>query len=407
MYKNEIASESVCVGHPDWVADSISDAILQAYYEQDPDSHVACETLVTTNFVLVAGEIKSKATVNVPLIIQETIKALGYKDHFEGFSAEDVQIINKLHDQSEDIDMGVTKENPEMQGAGDQGFMVGYACSETEDYMPLGLTMAQALTDRLTFVRESGLSDILLPDGKAQVVLDYTLPEAGDDVCSSCKIEEEKYPKLKTVLVSCQHKDIPIESVLTEIEEKVIIPVLKAFDYSTDSCEILINPTGKFVIGGPNGDTGLTGRKLAVENYGPYCPIGGGASAGKDLSKTDRAGAYAARYIAKNIVAAGIANICEVHVSYAIGVAEPTHISVDTHNSITNDYSIELDDKVLSEMVTKLFDLRPFAIREWITGAGINFNEVRRQRAYGNSIFPWEQLDKVDEIKAYTKEYKN
>ena len=382
-----ISAESVCVTHPDLVADTISDAILQAYYEQDKDSHVACETMVTTDFVLVAGEIKSKATIDVESIIRDAVKNLGYTDPAQGFSYDTLEIVNKLHEQSADIDMGVTKENAEESGAGDQGFMIGYASSETENLMPLPIAMARALTDKLTEVRESGESEIILPDGKAQVVLDYNVQDSLD------------MPRLVSVLISNHHVDIPTQEVRAEIIQKVIIPVVAKFGYTLEDVVVLVNPTGRFVIGGPNGDTGLTGRKLAVENYGPACPIGGGASAGKDLSKVDRSAAYAARYVAKNIVASGLATECEVQISYAIGVAEPTSIYVDTKGTLSKVFCSSDED--LTKLVKEVFELRPYAIRTWINNAGVDFNQVRKIGAYGNDIFPWEQLDKVEEIKKH------
>lgn len=375
-------AESVCQSHPDLVADSISDAILQEFYSKDPEAHVACETLVTENTVILAGEIKSTAAVDVEHTVRETIKRLGYTAEDQGFCFSSCLIKNLLHEQSSDIDLGVTTEDPTKAGAGDQGFMTGYACNETPVCMPLVLMAARFLTKRLDAIVTSNEDTTLLPDGKAQVIIDW----------------EGRQPKLRTIIVSNHHKDVPIEDVRAEIMEKVVGPMaIEYFNGDLSEVEILINPTGRFLIGGPKGDTGLTGRKLAVENYGSYCCIGGGASAGKDLSKVDRSGAYMARYIAKNVVAAGLAEECSVTLSYAIGDPNAKSITIQTDN-------YGLDENKLVEWFMEKLDISPYAIRKWIQSEGIDFNQVRAEGAYGNDIFPWEQLNLVEDLQeAFTR----
>lgn len=379
-----ISAESVTQGHPDKVADSISDALVTAYFKQDKASHVAIETLVTTNLVVIAGEIKSTARVNKAKIIRDTIQAIGYTVDDVGFDYGSVDILDFTHEQSADIDMGVSREIAEDQGAGDQGFMIGFACNETDTLMPLPIALAHALTNKLTAVRKSGHSKYLLADGKSQV---------------SIKYEDGKVVGVDSVLISCQHLDVPMEDVKEEIVELVIAPVLDDFGYKVwDVREILVNPTGRFVIGGPNGDTGLTGRKIVVDQYGPACPVGGGAFSGKDPSKVDRSAAYAARWVAKNVVAAGLADACEVQIAYAIGVAEPTSIYIDTKGTAKG-----VSEQEIEEAVKAVFDLRPYAICRDLALLEVDYSKVQEIGTFGNDAFPWEQLDKVQDLHAYFK----
>lgn len=342
-------SESVTVGHPDKICDQISDAILDAILEKDPNARVACETSVTTGLVLVSGEITTSCYVDIPKIVRQTIKDIGYTRAKYGFDSETCAVLTSIDEQSPDIAMGVdvalekregsmTEEEIEAIGAGDQGIMFGFACNETEELMPLPISLAHKLARRLHEVRVDGTLPYLRPDGKTQVTIEY---------------EDDKPVWIDTIVVSTQHADhVSLEQIKKDLMEHVILPVVpgEMFDERTKT---FINPTGRFVIGGPQGDAGLTGRKIIVDTYGGYARHGGGAFSGKDPTKVDRSGAYAARYVAKNIVAAGLADKCEVQLAYAIGVARPVSIRVDTFGTG------KVDEETLVKLVEKHFDLRP------------------------------------------------
>ena len=378
MNEKIIAAESVTIGHPDKVADYISDSLVTEYLKADPASHVAIETLVTTNRVIIAGEIKSTAKLNHKKIIKQAILEIGYITLKKGFDYKTCKISDYTHTQSGDIDMGVSKEAA-LQGAGDQGFMFGYATNETKDFMPLPIYLAKQLTNQLTETAKSTHYKVLLPDGKSQVVVDYSTST----------------PTIKNIVVSNQHNDIDIEEVREYIKNKIIKPVLEENGFSMDSIEkIYINPTGRFVIGGPEGDTGLTGRKIVIDQYGPSCEVGGGAFSGKDPSKVDRSGAYMARYIAKNIVASGLAEKCKVQISYAIGVADPTSVCIDTLGTG------KIPDGEITEKILKLVDLKPYAIEQKLNLRKTNYKEVMLHGTFGNNYCPWEQLDLVEKLKA-------
>lgn len=385
--KRLFTSESVTEGHPDKVCDSISDAVLDAYLAQDPYSRVACECAATTGTVMVMGEITSKGSVDVKDIIRRTIDSIGYNKPEYGFDCNELELIVKLDAQSPDIAMGVDKsleakdgDNDRLfsTGAGDQGMMFGYATDETEEYMPLPIYLAHALTRRLAAYRKGG-ADFIKPDGKAQVSVVY---ENGTPV------------SVDTVLVSTQHSADATQAMLKDaIYSEVIKPVIPKALLASDA-RILVNPTGRFVIGGPHGDSGLTGRKIIVDTYGGFARHGGGAFSGKDPTKVDRSAAYAARYIAKNIVAAGLAKRCELQLAYAIGVAEPVSVFIDTFGTGTVD-----EDKLLAA-VRRSFDLRPEAI---IRALDLRRPIYRRTASYGHfgdPAMPWEQLDLAEKLKA-------
>ena len=375
-------SESVTKGHPDKVCDQIADAILDALLAQDPMSHVACEVTAITDAVHIFGEITTTAKVNYEQIARDTIRKIGYTEPGHGFDADTCTITVDLHEQSPDINMGVSREIEEDAGAGDQGMMFGYACRETENLMPLPIELAHALTKRLAYVREMHILPDILPDGKAQVSVEYD--EAGKPV------------RIDTVVVSTQHADsIAIEDLRKAIVETVIEPNLpsRLLDENT---KYYVNPTGRFVIGGPAGDSGLTGRKIIVDTYGGYAAHGGGAFSGKDPTKVDRSAAYAARYVAKNIVAAGLAEKCQVQLAYAIGVSKPLSIMVDTFGT-----AHVAEDKIV-EAVEKTFDLRPGAI---IRDLDLRRPIYEKTAAYGHfgredADFTWEKTDRVEELKA-------
>ena len=371
-------SESVTEGHPDKVADQISDAILDTLIEQDPNSRVACETLVTTGMAVIAGEISTKGYADLPKVVRETIKEIGYSSSEMGFDWQTCAVISSIDHQSGDIAQGVDREDPENQGAGDQGMMFGFACDETPEYMPTAIAFAHRLTRRLTEVRKNGTLPWLRPDGKAQVTIAY---EDGQPVA------------VDTIVISTQHNpEIAHADIYAAMMEHVIRPVIPAEMLTADT-RYLINPTGRFVIGGPAGDSGLTGRKIIVDTYGGYAPHGGGAFSGKDPTKVDRSAAYAARHIAKNIVAAGLAKRCEIQLAYAIGVARPVSLFIDTMGT-----GVVSDDK-LAAAVDKLFDLRPNAIiqrlnlRRPIYRANCNYGH------FGKADMPWEQLDYVNALR--------
>jgi len=394
MEKLLFTSESVTEGHPDKLCDAVSDAILDACMEQDPMSRVACETASCTGFVLVTGEITTKAQLDIPAIVRKTVDEFGYNDAKTGFDCHTCAVFSALDRQSADIAMGVDKaleakenkmtdEQLEAIGAGDQGMMFGYATNETESYMPYPISLAHKLALQLTKVRKDGTLTYLRPDGKTQVSVEYD--EAG------------KPKRLEAVVLSTQHdEDVTQEQIHADIKKHVFDPIIPAEMIDQDT-KFFINPTGRFVIGGPQGDAGLTGRKIIVDTYGGYARHGGGAFSGKDCTKVDRSAAYAARYVAKNIVAAGLADKCEIQLSYAIGVAQQTSVMVDTFGTG------RLADEKLVEIVRENFDLRPAGIIKMLD---LRRPIYRQTAAYGhfgrNDLnLPWEALDKVDVLKKY------
>lgn len=350
MSKHLFTSESVTKGHPDKVCDSVSDAVLDAIIAQDPMARVACETFCTTGVVTVMGEITTTAKVDIPKIVRKVVCDIGYNDPSQGFDGNTCAVMTSIDEQSPDIALGVDRslelkggeeDSYNLNGAGDQGMMFGFACNETPELMPLPISLAHRLAKRLTEVRENGTLGFLCPDGKTQVTVEY---------------DDDKPARVEAVVVSSQHSaEVSLEALREGILENVIKPIIPA-EFMDDNTKIFINPTGRFVVGGPQGDTGLTGRKIIVDTYGGYSRHGGGAFSGKDPTKVDRSAAYAARYVAKNIVAAGIADKCEVQLAYAIGVAKPVSVMVDTFG--TGKFS----DERISEAVNKIFDLRPAAI---------------------------------------------
>lgn len=394
MGKRYFTSESVTEGHPDKMCDAISDAILDELMRKDPMSRVACEVATTTGLVLVMGEITTSAYVDIPKIARDTIRDIGYTNADYGFDANTCSVITAIDEQSPDIAMGVdqaledrdttngSEKTSSVLGAGDQGMMFGYATDETPEYMPYPIVMAHKLAKRLTEVRKNGVLPYLRPDGKTQVTVEYD--SAGRPL------------RVDTVVVSTQHDpEVTQERLYTDIKEQVIVPIIPE-EMIDDETKIYINPTGRFVIGGPHGDSGLTGRKIIVDTYGGYARHGGGAFSGKDCTKVDRSATYAARYVAKNIVAAGLAKKCEIQLSYAIGVAQPTSIMVDTF-----DTGIVSDEK-LATMISEHFDLTPEGI---IKSLDLRRPIYKQTAAYGHFgrtdvKLPWEKLDKVKELKA-------
>ena len=378
-------SESVSEGHPDKVCDQIADAILDAVLKEDKDSFVACECFASTDFLLIGGEITTRANVDYEKIARDVIKSIGYDKDELGFNYQTVKILNKIKTQSPDIRQGVFNEDPLLYGAGDQGIMFGYASNESEGYMPLPICIAHKLVRIATQLRKEGKFKWARPDMKSEVTIDYS----------------DKKPKIKTILMSCQHdEDYDENEFKTFIKEEIMKKVAASFDLNTDF-EVLINPTGRFVLGGPAGDTGLTGRKIIVDTYGGSARHGGGSFSGKDPSKVDRSAAYQARYIAKNLVAAGVADRLEIQLSYAIGKAEPLSISVSTFK--TSHY----DDELILNIIRKVFDCRPGAIIKnfSLKEPCFKYRDVSNYGHFGRPDLnlPWEKLDKVDEIKALLK----
>ena len=394
MEKILFTSESVTEGHPDKVCDSVSDAILDAMMEQDPMSRVACETATTTGLVLVMGEITTKANVDIQKIVRDTIREIGYDNADYGFDADTCAVITALDKQSADIAMGVDKALEQKEdsmnedeldsiGAGDQGLQFGYASNETEEYMPYAINMAHKLAQQLTKVRKDGTLKYLRPDGKTQVTVEYD--EAG------------KPKRIDAVVCSTQHDpDVTQEQIHEDIRKYVFDAIIPADMVDADT-KYFINPTGRFVIGGPHGDSGLTGRKIIVDTYGGTGRHGGGAFSGKDCTKVDRSAAYAARYVAKNIVAAGLADKCEIQLSYAIGVAHPTSVSVNTLGTV------KLSEAKLVEIVRENFDLRPAGIIKMLDLRRPIYKQTAAYGHFGRTDvdLPWEHLDKVDALKKY------
>ena len=397
MEKLLFTSESVTEGHPDKMCDQISDAILDALLEKDPMSRVACETCTTTGLVMVMGEITTNAYVDIQKIVRDTVREIGYTRGKYGFDAETCGVITTLDEQSADIALGVdkaleAKENKmsddeiEAIGAGDQGMMFGYATDETEEYMPYPIALAHKLSRQLTKVRKDGTLTYLRPDGKTQVTVEYD--------------ENDKPMRLDAVVLSTQHDpEVTQEQIHEDIKKYVFDPILPA-EMVDENTKFFINPTGRFVIGGPHGDSGLTGRKIIVDTYGGYARHGGGAFSGKDCTKVDRSAAYAARYVAKNMVAAGLAKKCEIQLSYAIGVAHPTSIQVDTFGTG------KLSDQRLTEIVRENFDLRPAGIIKMLNLRRPIYKQTAAYGHFGRNDLnlPWEALDKVEELKKYLED---
>lgn len=394
MEKRLFTSESVTEGHPDKVCDAISDAILDACMAKDPMSRVACETATCTGFVLVTGEITTNAYVDIQKVVRDTVKEIGYTKSEYGFDGNTCAVLVAIDEQSSDIAMGVDKaleakenkmsdEEIEAIGAGDQGMMFGYATNETEEYMPYSIALAHKLAKQLTDVRKEGTLPYLRPDGKSQVSVEYD--------------ENGKPIRLEAVVLSTQHDpDVTQEQIHEDIKKYVFDPILPK-ELLDENTKYFINPTGRFVIGGPHGDAGLTGRKIIVDTYGGYARHGGGAFSGKDCTKVDRSAAYAARYVAKNIVAAGLADQCEIQLSYAIGVAQPTSVRVDTFGTG------KLSDEKLVEIVRENFDLRPAGIIRMLDLRRPIYKQTAAYGHFGRNDLdlPWEKLDKADALKKY------
>ncbi len=394
MEKRLFTSESVTEGHPDKICDNISDGILDALMEQDPMSRVACETAITTDYVLIMGEITTKAKVDYEKIARETIREIGYDSDEKGFNCDTCRVKVLLDSQSPDIAMGVDKalearenemsdEQLEAIGAGDQGMMFGYATDETPELMPYAIALAHKLTKQLTKVRKDGTLPYLRADGKSQVTVEYD--------------EDGKPVHVNAVVISTQHaEDVTQEQIHEDIRKYVIDPIVPA-EFIDETTKVFINPTGRFVIGGPNGDSGLTGRKIIVDTYGGYARHGGGAFSGKDCTKVDRSAAYAVRYVAKNIVAAGLAKRCEIQLSYAIGVAQPTSVMVDTFGTG------KLDDRKLVEIIREKFDLRPAGIIKMLDLRRPIYKQTAAYGHFGRNELnlPWEQTDKAEELRSY------
>ncbi|MBU5153158.1 methionine adenosyltransferase [Staphylococcus aureus] len=393
--KRLFTSESVTEGHPDKIADQVSDAILDAILKDDPNARVACETTVTTGMALIAGEISTTTYVDIPKVVRETIKEIGYTRAKYGYDYETMAILTAIDEQSPDIAQGVDKaleyrdkdseEEIEATGAGDQGLMFGYATNGTETYMPLAIYLSHQLAKRLSDVRKDGTLNYLRPDGKVQVTVEYD--------------ENDNPVRIDTIVVSTQHADdVTLEQIQEDIKAHVIYPTVPE-NLINEQTKFYINPTGRFVIGGPQGDAGLTGRKIIVDTYGGYARHGGGCFSGKDPTKVDRSAAYAARYVAKNIVAAGLADQCEVQLAYAIGVAEPVSIAIDTFGTG------KVSEGQLVEAVRKHFDLRPAGIIKMLDLKQPIYKQTAAYGHFGRTdvLFPWEKLDKVEELKDAVK----
>lgn len=394
MYRKYFTSESVTEGHPDKMCDAISDAILDALIEQDPMSRVACETCVTTGLVMVMGEITTKAYVDIPKVVRDTVREIGYTRGEYGFDADTCGVITAIDEQSADIALGVDKaleikrfekdtDELSITGAGDQGMMFGFASNETEEYMPYAIYLAHKLAYRLTEIRKKGIVAYLRPDGKTQVTVEYD--------------EDGKPVRLDTVVLSTQHDpDVSQEKIFEDLKKYIFDEILPESMIDQET-KFLVNPTGRFVIGGPHGDSGVTGRKIIVDTYGGYGRHGGGAFSGKDCTKVDRSAAYAARYVAKNIVAAGLADKCEIQLSYAIGVAEPTSIHVETFGTE------KIAESKLIEIIRSNFDLRPAGIIKMLDLRRPIYKQTAVYGHFGRSDLdlPWERLDKVEVMKKY------
>jgi len=380
MAKHLFTSESVSEGHPDKIADQISDAVLDAILEQDPKARVACETYVKTGMVMVGGEITTSAWVDIEELTRETVREIGYVHSDMGFDANSCAVLNTIGKQSPDINQGVDKADPKEQGAGDQGIMFGYACNETEILMPAPITYAHRLVQRQAEVRKNGTLPWLRPDAKSQVTFQY---------------DQGKIVGIDAVVLSTQHCDsISTPNLREAVMEEIIKPVLPSEWISKDT-NFFINPTGRFVIGGPMGDCGLTGRKIIVDTYGGAARHGGGAFSGKDPSKVDRSAAYAARYVAKNIVAAGMADRCEIQLSYAIGVADPTSIMVETFGTE------KVSHDIIIAAVRQFFDLRPYGLQEMLNLLQPIYKKTAAYGHFGREEFPWEATDKVEALRDF------
>lgn len=380
--KRLFTSESVTSGHPDKVCDQISDAVLDACLAQDADSRVACETAINTDLVLVMGEITTKAIIDIPSIVRKTVQEIGYETAEDGFDLQNAEIKVSIKQQSSDISQGVNRR--EYIGAGDQGMMFGYATDETEEYMPLTVVLAHRLAKRLETIRKKGRLSYLRPDGKSQVTVEYG---------------ENGYPvRVDTVVVSAQHDETVTQE---QIEKDIIEELIKKCipeKYLDADTKFLINPTGRFVIGGPHSDSGLTGRKIIVDSYGGVARHGGGAFSGKDYTKVDRSAAYAARYVAKNIVGAGLAKQCEIQLAYAIGIAEPVSIRIETFGTSC------ISDEKLAEIVEREFSLSPSGIIEMLQLKQPIYHRTSVYGHFGNDLkLPWEQMDRVEKLKKYRK----
>jgi S-adenosylmethionine synthetase len=386
------SSESVTEGHPDKLADQISDAVLDAMLAKDPNSRVACETLVTTGVVFVSGEITTEGYVDIPSVVRNTVVEVGYTDARFGLDGYTCGVITAIQEQSPDIAIGVehaleereehSQDALDMLGAGDQGMMFGYACHETDELMPLPIALAHRLARRLSDVRKAGVVPYLRPDGKSQVSVEYV---------------NGKPTRVDTVLISAQHREeVDVETLLRpDVEAEVIDPVLREFpELTTDGVRVLVNPTGRFEVGGPKADTGLTGRKIIVDSYGGMAPHGGGAFSGKDPTKVDRSGAYMTRYVAKNVVAAGLADKCLLQVAYAIGTAHPVSLMVDTSGTE------QVDPVKLQEAIWEIFDFRPAAIIRDLDLARPIYQETAAYGHFGRKEFPWEATDRVDALRS-------
>ena len=392
MKKRFFTSESVTEGHPDKVCDQIADAILDDIFAEDTSARVAAEVRAPTGIVMVFGEVSTNHYCDIPSIVRGVIKDVGYNDSSLGFDYKTCAVLSSIDEQSPDIAMGVNdatdgdgKDDYDKTGAGDQGMMFGYACDETESLMPLPITLAHALTKRLTDVRKSGELPWLRPDGKAQVTVEYI-----DDVPE----------RVDTIVVSCQHsEDIGMDELEEEIIDKVISYAIPQ-EYIDDDTKIYINPTGRFVIGGPAGDSGVTGRKIIVDTYGGFCPHGGGAFSGKDPTKVDRSASYMARYICKNLVAAGVCKRAELQVAYAIGMAHPVSVYVNTYGTGV------IDDDSLAKVVREVFDLRPKAIIDKLNLASPIYRKTSNYGHFGKEGFSWEETDMVQEVKQAVEKYK-